>query len=87
METVEFRIYFAQHHKTGLWKAESPDLRGLLVFDKDRDALLAELPDLVRTLLQEEGKQVQSVRFVDSDECEWQLPQNSTLAEVNLLAA
>jgi hypothetical protein len=87
MERVKYRIYFAQHHKTGLWKAESPDLRGLLVFDHDRDALEAELPELVKVLLQEEGKQVQSVRFVDSDESEWQLPQNSTLAEVNLLAA
>jgi len=87
METVEIRIYFAQHHKTGLWKAESPDLRGLLVFDKDREALADEIPALVTALLQEEGKQVHSVRFVDSDESEWQLPQNSTLAEVNLLAA
>jgi len=87
METMELRVYFTQHGKTGLWKAESPDVRGLLVFDNDRDALMEELPELVTALLEEEGKRVYSVRFLDSHESEWQLPQNTSLARVDLKAA
>lgn len=66
MESMEVRVYFSQHGKTGLWRAESPDLRGLLVFDRDAEVLREELPSLVTALLEEEGKRVYSVCMSES---------------------
>lgn len=87
MEAVEIRVFYAQHSKTGLWKAESPDIKGLLVFDRDLEALQAEIPDLVRALLEEDGKRVYKVAPLNANESEWQLPQNTTLARVEMQAA
>lgn len=87
MHVKEIRVFFARHSKKSLWKAESPDLQGLLAFGRDRDALEESLPELVTALIEADGKRVISFHMVDPAESAWELPNNAVIASAELEAA
>ncbi len=53
--------------KTGLLFAESKDLRGLLVAERDMDALWVKVPEAIRDLYRAAGQNVVVKRAMDSD--------------------
>lgn len=86
MHVLDVTVSFSHHGKTGLWKAESKELPGLMVFDKDREKLSSEIPDLIKGLIEAEGNRVISVESIDQDECDWNTP-NLARTRVALEAA
>ena len=62
------RVFYAKHKPTGLWKAESPDLKGLLIFDRSKDAIKESMNEAILDLLREEGCKVDGLVYrEDSD--------------------
>lgn len=45
-----------EHGDAGLWYATSPDIKGLLVAKKTRDACVGAVPDAVRDLAEAAGE-------------------------------
>ena len=67
----KIRVFFAQHKKTGLWKVESPDVKGLMLFDRNREALEDDVVDAVTLLLKEEGYDVDANLYELESDDEW----------------
>lgn len=65
------RVFVGRHKTTGLWKAESPDVRGFLIFDHSEEALIEDAQEAIETLLKEEGYDIGAGYQPIEDQNDW----------------